>query len=153
MRPIGTEGTRSSSKVRELYEAVRRERDGMGDDVTIRLTCESALREAGVDEALIAKKLKEQLEAKQPRWNPKKKEFGLFPDHDARLAALREAVKIFGGYPALSEDNHAPVIIDLTDSWMSRPRKSRERGEHCQADTKVPGTTAEPLGNQTTSKP
>jgi hypothetical protein len=77
MRRIGTEGT--SSKVRELYEAVRREQDGMGDDVTIRLTCESALREAGVDEALIAKKLKEQLEAKQTRWTLRRKNLACFP--------------------------------------------------------------------------
>ena len=60
MRLIGTGRTRNSSKVRELYEAVRREQDGMGEDVNIHLTCESALREAAVDEALIAKKLKEQ---------------------------------------------------------------------------------------------
>jgi hypothetical protein len=108
-----TRGTRHSSKVRELYEAMRREQDGMGDDVTTSLSCESALREAGVDEALIARKLKEQLEAKQPRWNPKKKEFDLFPDHDARLAALREAVRIFGGFPAPSEDNHALLSSTL----------------------------------------
>jgi hypothetical protein len=140
-------GTKHSRKVRELYEAVRREQDGSGEDVAI-LTCESALREAGVDEALIAKKLKEQLEAKQARWNPKKKAFDLFPDHDARLAALREAVRIFGGYPAPSEDNQAPVIIDLTDSWMSRPR-----GSPCQADTTASGTGPDVLGNRTTSTP
>jgi len=113
------------------------------------------LREAGVNETLIAKKLKEQLEAKQPRWNPKKKEFDLFPDHDARLAALREAVRIFGGYPSPSEDNQAPLIIDFTDSGLSPLRKSggRERGEHCQADTTVSGMGSDVLGNQTTSKP
>jgi hypothetical protein len=99
------------------------------------------LREAGVNETLIAKKLKEQLEAKQPRWNPKKNEFDLFPDHDARLAALREAVRIFGGYLSQSEDKQARLIIDFTDSGLSPLRKSggRERGEHCQADTTVSG--------------
>ncbi|SRR5258708_18566512 len=155
MRLIGTGKTRNSRKVRELYEAVRREQDGLGEDVTIPLTCESALREAGVDEARIAKKLKEQLEAKQPRWNPKKKAFDLFPDHDARLAAVREAVRIFGGYPSPSEDNQAPLIIDLTDSWMSplRRRDGRERGEHCEADTTVSGIGSDVLGNRTTSKP
>ncbi len=155
MRLIGTGRTRNSTKVRELYEAVRREQDGMGEDVTIHLTCESALREAGVDEALIAKKLKEQLEAKQPRWNPKKKAFDLFADHDARLAALREVVRIFGGYPLPSENNEAPLLIDFTDSWASPRRKSGglERGEHCQADTTVSGIGSDVLGNRTTSKP
>jgi hypothetical protein len=157
MRLIGTERTRHSSKVRELYEAVRREQDGIDKDVTEHLTCESALREAGVDEALIAKKLKEQLEAKQPRWNPKKKAFDLFPDHDARLAALREAIKIFGGYPAAERDDpsRAPLIIDFTDSWASPFRKGgrRERGEHCEADTTVSGIGSDGLGNRTTSKP
>src|SRR5262249_8462199 len=97
---------------------------------------------AGVDVALIGKKLKEQLEAKQPRWNPKKKAFDLFVDYDARLAALREAVKIFGGYPSPSEDkNEEPVIIDFTDSWLSPIRRdtiNRER-ERCAADSKVSG--------------
>jgi hypothetical protein len=153
MKLIGTEGARRKGKVRELYEALRREENG--EDPTEKLTCESALREAGVDESLIAKKLKEQLEAKQPRWNPRKKAFDLFADHDARLAALREVVRIFGGHPSPSENNQAPLIIDFTDSALSPLRRSdgRERREHCQADTKVPGTAAEPFGNRTISKP
>jgi len=91
---------------------------------------ESALREVGVDEALIAKKLKEQLEARQPRWNPKKKAFDLFADYDARLAALREAIKILGGYPTERGDNQAPLIIDFTDSGLG-PRRGDGR-EHCE---------------------
>lgn len=89
------------------------------------VTCESALRETGVDETLIAKKLKEQLEAKQPRWNPKKKAFDLFPDHDAQLAALREVVKIFGGYPSESESGEGTVMIDL---GRLTPKKFRDDG-------------------------
>ncbi len=153
MKLIGTAGTRSNGKVRELYEALRREENG--EDPTENVTCESALREAGVDEALIAKKLKEQLEAKQPRWNPKKKALELFADHNARLAALREVVRIFGGYPSPSEDNQAPLIIDFTDSALSPLRRSdgRKRGEHCQADTTVSGIGSDVLGNRTTLKP
>jgi hypothetical protein len=137
MRLIGTRQDRNHPKVRELYEALRREEKG--EDPTDKVTCESALREAGVDEALIAKKLLEQLEAKQPRWNPKKKAYDLFADHDARLAAVREVVRIFGGYPSPSEDNQAPLIIDLTDSWMSPVgREARER-QRREAAAKAPG--------------
>lgn len=77
--------TGTNSKLRELYEAVKREQDGNGESPKERVTCESALREAGIDEKLIGKKLKEQLEAKHPRWNPKKKAFDLFPDHGVDL--------------------------------------------------------------------
>ncbi len=145
MRFIGTGQDRNNPKVRELYEALRREENG--EDPTDKVTCEFALREAGVDEALIAKKLREQLEAKQPRWNPKKKAFDLFADHDAQLAAVREVVRIFGGYPSPSEDNQAPLIIDFTDTWASPLRK------HRQTDPKLPGTGPEELGNQTTVPP
>ncbi len=151
MRAITTEG--ASSKVRELYKALRREENG--EDPTEKVTCESALREAGVDEALIAKKLKDQLEAKQPRWNPKKKAFDLFADHDARLAGLREAVRIFGGYPSPSEDNQAPLIIDFTDSGLSPLRRShgRECGERCEADTTVSGVGSDVLANERQQSP
>jgi hypothetical protein len=47
---------------------------------------------------------------------PEEESIDLFDDPDARLAALREAVRIFGGYPSPSEDNQAPLIIDFTDS-------------------------------------
>jgi len=74
-------------------------------------TCESALRKAGISEALIAKKLKEQLEAKQPRWNPEKKAFELFADNNARLAAIKEASKIFGGYPSADDTGRDRNLI------------------------------------------
>ena len=155
MKLIGTGATRNNSKVRELYEALRREENG--EDPTEHVTCESALRTAGVDEGLIAKKLKEQLEAKQPRWNPKKKAFDLFADHDARLAALREAVRIFGGYPSPSEDNNqAPLIIDFTDSALSplgREARNRERRDRCAADSEVSGVAPQVPGNRATAKP
>jgi hypothetical protein len=102
-----------NGKVRENSKAVGREQ-GKGEDVAKHVTCESVLREAGISEALIAKKLKEQLEAKQPRWNPEKKAFELFPDHDAQRAALREAIKILGGYPSVDDTSHdGNVVVDL----------------------------------------
>ncbi len=81
------------------------------EHATKKVTCESALREAGIDETLIAKKLKEQLEAQQPRWNPKKNAFDLFLDHYARLAALREAFKILGVCLPEREDYRIPKVI------------------------------------------
>jgi hypothetical protein len=113
-----------SDKVRKQDGAMRREQAGVGEDVSEQLTCESALREAGISEALIAKKLKEQLEAKQPRWNPEKKAFELFPDHDARRAALREAIKILGGYPSVDDTSHdGNVVVDL---GMLTPKQFRQ---------------------------
>lgn len=62
--------------------------------------CELALRAQGIDEVLLAKKLKNQLEAKAPRCNAKKKSWEEFDDWGAQLAAVREVVKIFGTYPS-----------------------------------------------------
>jgi hypothetical protein len=84
------------------------------------VTCESALREEGVNEALVAKKLRAHLEAKHWRWNPKKKVFEEFDDYDAQLAAGTEIIKLFGA----TERNGRFVVIDITDSFMSRPRRS-----------------------------
>lgn len=89
---------------------------------TVEVICATALRHVGVDEAFIAKKLKELLEAKQPRWNPKKKELELVRDNDARLAAIKEVVKIFGSYPS---DEEGPVNIHM--DWMT-PKKYSEAG-------------------------
>jgi len=108
-------------------------------------TCESALREAGVDERLIAKKLKEQLEAKQQRWNPKRNAFDSFPDYKRRLAALKEILKIFGSYPSPENDDkrHTTIIWD----WPPRqPRPDAsdhgERSECSAASPNVHRTTA-----------
>lgn len=115
------------STVKGDRESVGLERKGGS---CLAVTCESALREAGVDERQIAKKLKEQLEAKQPRWNPEKKAFDLFPDHDTRLAALREAVRIFDGYPSESDGGGGPVIIDMGPLTPKEFRgDGRERSE------------------------
>jgi hypothetical protein len=128
-----------SDKVRKQDDAMRRKQAGVGEDVTEHLTCESALREAGVDEPLIAKTLKEQLEAKQPRWNPKKQAFDLFPDYDARTAALRELVKIFGGYPSDNEERSGESnVYWINDSMPPKLPRSDDR-ERCQTDSKVSG--------------
>lgn len=99
---------RRNNEIRELPRQ-KPERE----NATATITCDSALRDAGINEALIAKKLKEQLEAKQAAWNSNKKAFELFPDYNARLAALREVVKIFGGYPSESDGGGGPVMLDL----------------------------------------
>ena len=126
MKLIGGQWNKHGGKVRELYEAVKREQAGVGEDTTAHFTVGYALREIGVDEAFLAKKLKEQLDAKQPRWNPRRKKYELVPDNDARLAAIREAIKFLGGYPIERDDNEGPVLIDFTDSWAS-PAGRRER--------------------------
>ena len=97
------------------------------------ITCESALREAGVDERLIAKKLKEQLEAKQPRWNPKRNVFQLFPDHSTRLAALREILRLFGAYPSEDEEGQGNITLIMDGITPKKPRDDvRDVGERSE---------------------
>lgn len=83
-----------------------------------RQACESALREQGIDEDFLAKKLKNQLEAKNRRWNSEKKSWEEFDDCGSQLAALREICKIFGAFPSpeslLKKNNRPPVIIDIS---------------------------------------
>ncbi len=77
------------------------------------ITYESALREEGIDEAFVARKLKDLLRAQGRRWNPKKGSWEKFEDYGIQLAALREIAKIFGIYAKDPEDSDVPVIIDL----------------------------------------
>lgn len=72
------------------------------------------MREAGIDETLLVEKLKELLEAKRPWWNPKKQAFDLFPDHRARLAALRLAFKILGSDPAERKERTMSYLINTS---------------------------------------
>lgn len=53
------------------------------------ITYESALREEGIDEKFVAKKLKGLPRAQGQRWNPKKGSWEKFEDHGTQLAALR----------------------------------------------------------------
>lgn len=87
------------------------------------------LRQVGVDEALITNKLNEIPEAKPPRWNPKKKKYDLVADNDARLAAIREVVKIPGGYPSDESEGDEGTIIVRRGNGPERPpmRLSQER--------------------------
>lgn len=109
-------GPKTSSKIREILAAAGEQQGG---DV---VTCESALREQGIDEAAIAKKLKDLLSAKTPRWNPGKHAFEVFDDHDTQLAAAKEIVKILGG--GRPEDGEGEIqYINIPDKL---PRTDRE---------------------------
>lgn len=84
-------------------------------------TCVSALREAGIDEAFVAKKLMELAQAQERRWNPKKGIWEKFDDYDTQLAALREIAKICGIYQKEdSNDARAPMRIDMTGITICR---------------------------------
>jgi hypothetical protein len=78
-----------------------------------KITYESALREEGIDEVFVARKLKEMLRAQGSRWNPKKGSWEKFEDYGTQLAALREIAKIRGLYRRESEDSDVPVMIHL----------------------------------------
>ncbi|SRR5258708_1452469 len=62
------------------------------------ITYDSALREEGIDEVFVAKKLKALLRAQGRRWNPKKGSLEKCEDYVTQLAAFREIAKILGIY-------------------------------------------------------
>jgi hypothetical protein len=66
-------------------------------------TCESALRESGVDESFIAQRLVDMLKAKRKRWNTATKSWEIFEDNVTQLLAIREAAKLLGMYPTQKE--------------------------------------------------
>ena len=75
-----TPGYETSSSARGSQEpgAVKKE-----------ITYRSALRDEGIDEVFVARKLKDLLRAKGRRWNPKKGSWEKFEDYGTQLAALR----------------------------------------------------------------
>lgn len=81
------------------------------------ITYASALREEGIDEKFVARKLKDLLRAQGQRWNPKKGSWEKFVDHGTQLAALREIAKIFGIYMTQekdSENENKTLKIDIS---------------------------------------
>jgi len=69
------------------------------------ITYESALREEGINEVFVARKLKGLLGAQGQRWNPKKESWEKFDDYGTQLSAIREIAKIFGIYP--TQEKHS----------------------------------------------
>jgi hypothetical protein len=104
------------------------------------VTYESALRDVGIDEACVARKLKDLLKAKEQRWNPKKESWEKFEDYRTQLAALREIAKISGFYAKDPDDDGADerVIIHLgslmpkefRDPKYERPTATGDGREH-----------------------
>jgi hypothetical protein len=88
------------------------------------ITYESALREEGIDEAFVARKLKDLLRAKGQRWDPKKGSWEKFEDYGTQLAALREIAKISGIYAKDSEDADVPTTINISAIPRCRERVS-----------------------------
>jgi hypothetical protein len=68
-----------------------------------KITYESAMREEGIDEVFVARKLKDLLRAQGRRWNPKKGSWEKFEDYYTQLAPLKEIAKIFDIYPTLEK--------------------------------------------------
>ncbi len=62
------------------------------------ITYAAALREEGLDEVFVARKLRDLSRAQGRRWNPKKGTWEKFEDYGTQLAALREIAKILGIY-------------------------------------------------------
>jgi len=93
------------------------------DIVEERITCESALREEGIDEVFVARKLKELLRAQRQRWNPRKRSWDKFEDYDTQLAALSESAKTLCMYRKDLEGGDVQVLIDMS---AIPPKRLRE---------------------------
>jgi hypothetical protein len=93
----------------------RRKADSQESDIVKEgITCESALREEGIDEVFVARKLKELLRAQRQRWNPKKRSWDKFEDYDTQLAALSESAKTLCMYRKDLEGGDVQVLIDMS---------------------------------------
>ena len=88
------------------------------------ITYESALREQGIDEVFVARKLKDLSRAQGRRWNPKKGSWEKFEDYGTQLAAVREIAKILGIYATQedSESENKTVKIDISAIPFRRER-------------------------------
>jgi hypothetical protein len=88
-------------------------------------TYASALRDVGIDEVFVARKLKDLLRAQGRRWNPKKGSWEKFEDYSTQLAALREIAKILDIYPKDPDDTNGSVrTINLSGIAICRERVS-----------------------------
>src|SRR6266481_8795139 len=81
------------------------------------ITYVAALREEGIDEVFVARKLRDLSGAQGRRWNPKKGSWEKFEDYGTQLGALREIAKILGIYATQEEDSEnerKPVRINIS---------------------------------------
>jgi hypothetical protein len=95
------------------------------------ITYESALREEGIDEVFVARKLRDLSRAQGPRWNPKKEAWEKFEDYGTQLAAVREIAKILGIYATQvkdSEDENKPIEINISAIPHRRERVADTSG-------------------------
>ncbi len=94
-------------------------------DAKEEITYDSALREEGIDEVFVAKKLKALLRAQGRRWNPKKGSLEKCEDYVTQLAAFREVAKILGIYASKesdSENENKTFKIDISAIPFKRER-------------------------------
>ncbi|SRR5712692_4495573 len=106
------------------------------------ITYESALREEGIDEVFVARKLKALLRAQACRWNPKKGSWEKFEDYGTQLAALREIAKILDIYPRQaarkdSENENKVLIIDMSAIPKKRREPVQTDSEHFERNSRA----------------
>ena len=81
-----------------------------------------------MDEAFIAQRLVDMLQAKVKRWNAATKSWETFEDYGTQLAAVKEAARILGLYPTQKEleGKYKPreVIIRVVEDRPKRPQGS-----------------------------
>jgi hypothetical protein len=92
------------------------------------ITYASALRDVGIDEVFVARKLKDLLGAQTQRWNPTKGSWQKFEDYGIQVAALREIAKIFDIYPKDDDANGSVRTINISSLPFHRePVNNGER--------------------------
>src|SRR5713226_9256384 len=84
------------------------------------ITYASALREEGINEGFVARKLNDLLRAQGQRWNPKKGSWEKVEDYGTQLAALREIAKILGIY-ATADESSGVLRLHLDSMPKRRP--------------------------------
>jgi hypothetical protein len=92
------------------HKMAARERIAIGD----------SLRNHGLDETAITKKLKFLLHAKTPKYNPGTKDFEIFEDGDIQLRTAQELSKLLDLYPApKTDEDMRPVTVNFPKGGFS----------------------------------
>lgn len=104
------------------------------------------LSDAGLDLPYMVQKLRLNLHAQRPIWNPKTEEFELFPDTTTQQRALELLHKLHGviGNDGKDSGPRAPTIVVLTNIGEGEPEKLVSKARTYElAATAVPAEEAD----------
>ena len=97
------------------------------DYLAVRERTQKALREAGMDEYLAARKLQTLLYARKPYWNPAAGQWNFFPDYAVQMRATEGLLKALDALPRPSADEtYRPSVVIISDLFSDRPHELEE---------------------------